>query len=102
MNVTRRSLVSNVDDAQVRQVGLRDRFVYGFVLFDSPDEVLLRGFGRRIFIVRIPGAYFEGDIRGNDGGVVAYRLEEDHGHALLFQDAGFDLRPARTSAIRCV
>ncbi len=50
-------LASNVLDAKVRQVGLRDRLVYRLVFADAPLEIRFRLLTRHVFVVRVSGRY---------------------------------------------
>jgi hypothetical protein len=66
------------------------RFVHLFVFAYAPEEIPLGYFGRGIFVIGVPRADFECDVRSNDGWVVAEGFEEDEVDAFLFCDAGFD------------
>jgi len=77
-------LVPDVGDSEVGEVGLRDRLVDGFVLFDAPQKVSLRVFGGRVLVIRVAHANFQRDVRSDDSRVVAERLEEYKGHPFLF------------------
>jgi hypothetical protein len=76
-------LIPNVDYPEVREVGLADRLVNGFVLLDAPEEIPLRVFGRRVLVVGVTHANFQRDVGSDDRRVVTDRLEEYEGHPFL-------------------
>ena len=57
-----------------------------------PLQALLR---RHVLVVRVARGHLQRDVRRDDCRVVADRLEEDHGEALLARDALLDLVPDR-------
>ena len=94
-DVVHDDLVADVDDLEVRDARLRDRLVDGLVRADAPQEVCLRLLRRHVLVVRVARGHLQRDVRRDDRRVVADRLEEDHGEALLARDALLDLVPDR-------
>jgi len=89
-------LVPDVDYFEVREVGLGDRLVYGFVLLDAPEEVTLGVFGRHVFVVGVTHANFQRDVGSDDGRVIAERLEEYEGHPFLLGHTSLDKSSAES------
>lgn len=71
----------DVGDLQITESGfvlVLDSLVDLLILFDTTEEVLLRLFSGHVGIVGIAGRDLERDVGCDDGGICAYRLEEDY------------------------
>lgn len=64
-------LIPDVSYFEVREVWLSDRLVNRFVLFDTSEEVPLRVFRGRVLVVGVAHAYFQRNIGGDDGRIIA-------------------------------
>jgi hypothetical protein len=89
-------LVPDVDYFEVREVGLGDCLIYGFVLLDASEEVALGGFGRRVFVVGVTHADFQRDVGSDHGRVIADRLEEYEGQPFLLGHSLLDKSSAES------
>jgi hypothetical protein len=64
-------LFPDVDYLKVREVGLCNGLIDSLIFLDTPEEIPLRVFGRRVLIIRIAHADFQRDIGGDDLRVIA-------------------------------
>ena len=91
MDPTDGGLISDIGDAQIRQVRFRYCLVNRFVLFDTAKEVLLGIFRRHVLVVRVTRAYFQCDICRNERRIIANGFEKNDNDALFLGYASFDL-----------
>lgn len=72
---------------------LCDCLVYSFVLLDTPEEVPLCVFARRILVVGVTHTDFQRNISSDGSWVIADRLEEYKSHSFLLCDPLFNIGP---------
>jgi hypothetical protein len=81
---------TDVDDLAVTEMGLRDGLVDGFVLGDPILEIALGVSFRHVLVVWVARGDLEGDVGGDDGGIVTDGFEEEEMESGLAGDAFFD------------
>jgi len=95
-------LAPHIHNLDITQMRLGDGLVHLLILRDPAQEVTLRLFRVHILIIGIPRGHLEGDIGGDDLGVVACGLEEDQRHPRFLGDTFLDARAPCTSAVRSI
>lgn len=88
-------LLADVENAAEADPRLGDCLIHGLVLGDAFSEIRLGLFSRHACVIGVTGRCFEGDVRGNDRGIVAERLEIEELQSGLLRDAMADLFSTR-------
>jgi hypothetical protein len=95
LDTVHRHLLADVENAAETDSRLGDCLVHSLVLGDAFSEIRLGLFSRHACVVGVTGRCFEGDVCGDDRGVVAERLEIEELQSGLLRDAMADLFSTR-------